>query len=144
MSLFVDSSAFYAAADSGDQSHARAVAILRGGDELLTSDHVLVESWLLMRSRGDRAAADRFWGGIRRGLHWAKTTVVASAFTGFLSFFLFLGFGYFDPLHAFVTAILFQFALMERLGLSSVASFDDDFAIYRYGARRSRAFDVRH
>jgi dihydroorotate dehydrogenase len=56
------------------------------------------------------------WFGIRRGLHWAKLTVVASAFAGFLSFFLFLGFGYFDPLHAFVTAILFQFLLLAFQG----------------------------
>ena len=30
----------------------------------------------------------------------------------FGSFFLFLGFGYFDPFHAFVTAVLFQFLLL--------------------------------
>jgi dihydroorotate dehydrogenase len=56
------------------------------------------------------------WFGIRRGLHWAKVTVLASAFAGFASFFLFLGFGYFDPFHAFVTLALFQFLL---LGLHS-------------------------
>jgi dihydroorotate dehydrogenase len=54
--------------------------------------------------------------GIRRGLQWARTAVLASAFAGFGSFFLFLGFGYFDPFHAFVTAVLFQFLL---LGLHS-------------------------
>jgi dihydroorotate dehydrogenase len=54
--------------------------------------------------------------GIRRGYHWARVTVLSSAFTGFGSFFLFLGFGYFEPFHAFVTAILFQFLL---LGLHS-------------------------
>jgi dihydroorotate dehydrogenase len=57
--------------------------------------------------------------GIRRGLHWARTAVLTSAFAGFASFFLFLGFGYFDPFHAFVTAILFQFLLLavhSRLG----------------------------
>ncbi len=37
--------------------------------------------------------------------------MIASAFAGFASFFLFLGFGYFDPFHAFVTVILFQFLL---------------------------------
>jgi dihydroorotate dehydrogenase len=52
------------------------------------------------------------WFGIRRGRHWARVTVLFSAFLGFLSFFLFLGFGYFDPFHAFVTAILFQFFLL--------------------------------
>jgi len=137
VSLFVDSSAFYAAADSGDQSHARAVAILRGGDELLTSDHVLVESWLLMRSRGDRAAADRFWGGIRRGLATIGPVLPVDLGAAWR-----IGETFQDQDFSIVDRT--SFALMERLGLSSVASFDDDFAIYRYGARRSRAFDVRH
>lgn len=50
--------------------------------------------------------------GIRRGLHWAMVSVLSSAFVGFLSFFLFLGFGYLDPLHAFVTVVLLQFLVM--------------------------------
>jgi dihydroorotate dehydrogenase len=52
------------------------------------------------------------WFGIRRGAHWSHVTVIASAATGFLTFFSFLGFGYFDPFHAFVTAILTQFMLL--------------------------------
>jgi dihydroorotate dehydrogenase len=52
------------------------------------------------------------WWGVRRGVHWAYMTIVASAMVGFFSFFSFLGFGYFDPFHAFVTAILFQFLLL--------------------------------
>jgi dihydroorotate dehydrogenase len=52
------------------------------------------------------------WFGIRRGQHWAQVAVLSSAAAGFASFFLFLGFGYFDPFHAFVTAVLFQFLLM--------------------------------
>lgn len=58
--------------------------------------------------------------GIRRGLHWARQSVFISAFTGFASFFLFLGFGYLDTFHAFVTAILMQMLFMAihaRLGL---------------------------
>ena len=57
--------------------------------------------------------------GIRSGLHWAKQTVLISAFTGFLTFFLFLGFGYLDPFHAFVTLALLQLMLLgvhARLG----------------------------
>jgi hypothetical protein len=50
--------------------------------------------------------------GLRRGVHWAYASVIASAFAGFLCFFSFLGFGYFDPFHAFVTAVLFQFLLL--------------------------------
>jgi dihydroorotate dehydrogenase len=52
------------------------------------------------------------WFGIRRGEHWAHVTVIVSAMVGFFSFFFFLGFGYFDPFHAFVTAILTQFTLL--------------------------------
>jgi dihydroorotate dehydrogenase len=57
--------------------------------------------------------------GIRRGLHWAQKSVFLSAFTGFASFFLFLGFGYLDPFHAFVTAVLMQMLFLgvhSRLG----------------------------
>jgi hypothetical protein len=59
------------------------------------------------------------WSGIRRGLHWAQQSVFISAFTGFASFFLFLGFGYLDVFHAFVTAVLMQLLLLglhSRLG----------------------------
>jgi predicted nucleic acid-binding protein len=35
-----------------------------------------------------------------------------------------------------------SFAVMERLGITRVASLDKDFAIYRYGPRRERAFEI--
>lgn len=66
--------------------------------------------------------------GMRRGLHWARQTVLVSAFTGFASFFLFLGFGYLDTFHAFVTAALLQLLLMgvhARLGAYIPASQPD-------------------
>jgi dihydroorotate dehydrogenase len=56
---------------------------------------------------------------VRRGRHWAQVAMQMSAFAGFFSFFLFLGFGYFDPFHAFVTVVLLQFLLLSmvtRLG----------------------------
>jgi hypothetical protein len=53
---------------------------------------------------------------IRRGRHWAWITVLTSALAGFASFFLFLGFGYFDPFHAFVTATLFPLLLQIWAG----------------------------
>ena len=52
------------------------------------------------------------WFGIRRGVHWASVAIVASSLTGFFTFFSFLGFGYFDPFHAFVSALLFQMLLL--------------------------------
>lgn len=50
--------------------------------------------------------------GSRRGMHWARRAIIVSSSAGFVSFFLFLGFGYFDPFHAFVTAVLFQLLIM--------------------------------
>jgi hypothetical protein len=34
------------------------------GEPLLTTDHVLVETWTLLRYRIDRHAAERFWEGL--------------------------------------------------------------------------------
>ena len=42
--------------------------------------------------------------------------MVASAVAGFASFFSFLGFGYFDTLHAFVAAVLFQLTVQIMVG----------------------------
>ena len=35
-----------------------------------------------------------------------------------------------------------SFAMMERLQISKVVTFDDDFVIYRYGPDRRQAFEV--
>jgi predicted nucleic acid-binding protein len=68
MSLFVDTSVWYAAADSSDSSNARAKAILAAGESLVASDHVPVETWTLLRHRIRRQAAERFWESIRTGV----------------------------------------------------------------------------
>ena len=52
------------------------------------------------------------WFGVRHGREWARRVIVWSALTGFFSFFTFLGFGYFDALHAFVSGIMLQFTLL--------------------------------
>lgn len=52
-----------------------------------------------------------FWA-LRDGIHCAWRVVKVSAVVGFASFFLFLGFGYFDPLHALVTTLLLPFLLL--------------------------------
>ncbi len=51
--------------------------------------------------------------GIRRGTHWARQIVLYSAVVGFSSFFLFLGYGYFDPFHALGTVALFVFFMLS-------------------------------
>lgn len=44
--------------------------------------------------------------GLRYQLHWSKVALLISGIVGFSSFFLYFGYGYFDPLHAIVAAIL--------------------------------------
>jgi uncharacterized protein len=135
MTLFVDSSAFYAAADIGDASHSRATAVLASGEPLSTTDHVLVESWLLIRHRLGRDAAERFWSAIRSGAASVEPIGTAN-----LEVAWFIGQAFADQDFSIVDRT--SFAVMQRLGLLRVASFDDDFAIYRFGARRERAFEV--
>ena len=77
MSLFVDTSIWYAAADSSDLSNARAKAILSSGDTLVTTDHVLIETWTLLRYRIQRSAAERFWDGLRSGVAMIEPVCLA-------------------------------------------------------------------
>jgi uncharacterized protein len=136
VTTFVDTSAFYAAADSGDRSHVRATEVLGAANSLITSDHVLVESWILIRARGGRTAAGRFWDAVRGGL-----AVVEPVLLGDLDAAWRIGEAFPDQDFSIVDRT--SFAVMERLGITSAASFDDDFSIYRFGPRRQHAFDVR-
>jgi dihydroorotate dehydrogenase len=73
--------------------------------------------------------------GVRRGMHWAQQSIFFSAFTGFASFFLFLGYGYLDPFHAFVTAVLFQFLLLgvhSRLGPAPIPDVPPLYGDWRW------------
>lgn len=135
MSLFVDTSAWCAAADRRDTCHARAKAVLSSGDRLATSDHVLVETWLLLRHRIGRDAAIRFWKGIRAGV--ASVEVVREA-----DLEAAWAIAEAWPDQDFSLADQTSFAVMLRLGIHRAATFDDDFAIFRFGARRDRAFEI--
>ena len=135
MSLFVDPSAWYAAADAGDRSNGRAKAILSAGEPLVTTDHVLVETWLLLRYRLDRRAVERFWEGLRGGVAGIEVVTAADLETAW-------AIGESFPDQDFPIADRTSFAVMRRLGIQRVATFDDDFSIYRYGPNRRRAFEV--
>lgn len=135
MSLFVDTSAWYAAADSGDRNNARAIAILSSQERLLTTDHVLVEAWLLLRHRLASSAAERFWQGLREGVADIETVSAADLEVAW-------AIGEAFPDQAFSIVDRTSFAVMQRLGVARAASFDADFAVYRYGRGRNRAFEV--
>jgi len=54
--------------------------------------------------------------GLRQGLHWVKTALMTSCIVGFSSFFLYLGYGYFDPLHALAGAVLLPMFILSMRG----------------------------
>lgn len=135
MSLFVDTSVWYAAADSSDVSHGRAKEVLAAGEMLVTTDHVLVESWVLLRNRIRRQTAERFWEALRAGV--ADIEPVGSAD---LEVAWQIGASFRDQDFSIVDRT--SFAVMRRLGIDRAASFDDDFAIFRFGPNRRRAFTI--
>ena len=135
MTLFVDTSAWYAAADRSDTSHDRAKEVLTVDETLVTTDHVLVETWVLLRHRLARAAAEQFWGGLRAGA--AEVEIVGAADVAVA-----WAVGEYFPDQDFSIVDRTSFAVMQRLGLRRVATFDDDFSVYRFGRARRQAFEV--
>jgi len=133
MSLFVDTSIWYAAADSSDRSNARSKAILKSDQTLVTSDHVLVETWTLLHHKLERKAAERFWEGLRSGIAAIETVTLAD-----LEVAWDIGVSWRDQDFSIVD--LTSFAVMRRLGIDRVASFDAHFAVFRFGPKRRQSF----
>lgn len=135
MTLFVDSSVLYAAADRGERQHARAKQLLTSDARLVTSDHVIVEAWLLSNRRLGRLAAEGLWAGLRSGGALIETVGPADLEAAWA-----IGQLFHDQDFSIVDRT--SFAVMVRLGVHRVTSFDDDFAIYRFGPRRDKAFEI--
>lgn len=135
MSIFVDSSAWYAAADRGDRYNSVAKRLLQTPEPLVTSDHVVIETWRLIHHFISAHAAERFWGGLRRGVATVEQTNSADLEAAW-------AIGERFPDQDFSLVDRTSFAVMERLGISRVISFDDDFAVYRYGPNLRTAFEL--
>jgi predicted nucleic acid-binding protein len=99
------------------------------------SDHVLIETWSLLNSRISRQVAEQFWSRIRRSAVSLENVAAVDLERAW-------AIGETFPDQDFSIVDRTSFALMERLGLTHVASLDDDFAVYRYGRNRDRAFEV--
>lgn len=109
--------------------------MLGHGRRLVTSDHILVEAWSLMRVRLGNVVADRFWQRMRAGiarLELITTSDLENAWAIRESF----------PDQHFSLVDLTSFAVMQRLKLTRVALFDQHFAVFRYGRSRRNAFEI--
>ncbi|MDE0171213.1 MAG: PIN domain-containing protein [bacterium] len=136
MSIFVDTSAWYAAADRGDRHNQRAKLLLATASEpLVTSDHVLVESWRLIHHSISARAGETFWDGLRRGVASVEQTGASDLEAAW-------AIGRRFPDQDFSLVDRTSFSLMQRLGISKVITFAHDFAVFRYGRDLRLAFDV--
>ena len=109
--------------------------MLLRAERLVTSDHVLAETWILLRHRLGRPAAESFWGGLRAGIARIEPATSADLERAWT-----IGRAFTDQDFSFVDRT--SFAMMERLGIFRVAALDSDFSIYRFGPNRRRAFEV--
>jgi predicted nucleic acid-binding protein len=136
--LFVDTGAFFATADTSDRHHeaAKATFVARGtAGDLVTSDHVVIETWYLLRSRLGRPAAMRFWDAMETGV--VKVIGITSE-----DFVQARQIARRWPDQAFSIVDCTSFAAMERLRITQAFAFDKHFGLYRYGKARNRAFEM--
>ncbi|MFS1512095.1 dihydroorotate dehydrogenase [Chengkuizengella sp. SCS-71B] len=61
---------------------------------------------------------------IKNGVHWARKAVVIAGVIGFLCFFLFVGYGYFDKLHALLWVILLSFFILGLKDKNKINKID--------------------
>jgi predicted nucleic acid-binding protein len=132
---FVDTSAFYALADRTDRHHSRAITIFQAlvsRSETLTTDHVVVETWLLLRARLGYGAAMSFWDALGSGVvtvvgvgsaDFGRARAIAQAWED----------------QSFSLVDCTSFAVIERLDLRTAFAFDAHFRVFRYGRHRTKS-----
>jgi predicted nucleic acid-binding protein len=135
LTVFVDTSVWFGAANARDRHNHRAKQVLAGNPMPVMTDYVLVETWRLLNSRVHRRAAETFWLEVRRGIAQMEKVTAADLERAW-------AIGEAFPDQDFSIVDRTSFAVMERLGLTQAASFDDHFAVYRYGRNRDRAFEI--
>jgi predicted nucleic acid-binding protein len=135
LTIFVDTSVWFAAAVARDRDNIRARSILESTQDHVTTDHVLIETWSLLNSRYRKGAAERFWAGIRQSGVNVEIVMAADLDVAWA-----IGDSFRDQTFSIVDRT--SFAVMERLGILKAASFDNDFAVYRYGRAREKAFEI--
>ena len=133
---YVDTSAWVSLADASEASHERVAAALRERrGRLLSSDHVLHETWAVMRHRHGFREAETLVGAIRSGIARIEVSGLADLEVAAAIAVAF-------PDQDFSLSDRASWAVMERLGVHEAVSLDRDFHVYRFGPGRRRAFTV--
>ena len=134
---FVDTSAFYALLDADDFHHEKCVSLFtdlaRARARLLTSNHVLFESYSLILNRLGRPLAARWLTRLHMQVERATPEDERRAVQIVLK--------YRDKDFSLVDAS--TFALMERLGIQQAVAFDPHFRQYGRFVVLARAADLR-
>ena len=90
---------------------------------------------MLLARRLGRTAAERHWEGARAG-----GTAVEPVTGADLEVAWAIGEAFSDQDFSIVDRT--SFAVMQRLGVHRAATFDEHFAIFRFGRNRTRAFEI--
>lgn len=133
---YVDTSAWVSLADNAEASHDHVAAALRERRGcLVTSDHVLHETWMVMRFRHGFEPAERLVDSIRGGIARIEVSGLADLEVAAAISAAF-------PDQRFSLSDRTSWAVMERLGIHNAIALDTDFRIYRFGPDRRRSFTV--
>jgi predicted nucleic acid-binding protein len=136
VSILVDTSAWYALADTADQHHDAARhywGATAGRAPFITTDLILAETWALLNAHLGREAAMTFWGTLRETRLPALTVEPVDLEAAWRICQTFS-----DQRFSFVDGT--TFAVMERLGVREAFAFDAHFLVYRFGPDRAHAF----
>jgi len=136
MSIFVDTGAFYALADSRDEHHEQAKNYYSNSYKpglFLTSEYVFVESWTLIHHKLGKAASQKFWSTIRTGLLQLERLTAPDLERAWEIFNQ-----YHDQDFSLVDCC--SFAIMERLEIDEAFSFDFHFSVVR--PKTGKAFRI--
>ncbi|HJR92167.1 MAG TPA: PIN domain-containing protein, partial [Acidimicrobiia bacterium] len=119
----VDTSVWYAALDRSDRSHPRAADVVGAITDGMVTDHILVETHRLADHRLGRTVADTF-------LETLLTSGITIELVGRADLEHAVRIRATFPDRAFSLVDCTSFSVMERLGVTEVATFDVDFSIY--------------
>ncbi|UPK19150.1 PIN domain-containing protein [Bradyrhizobium sp. 131] len=132
MSAFVDSTVWFAAAAQRDRNNELAKSILSSTDGWVLTDHVLAETWQLLRAHFGAKVADKFWEGLR---HTGARVATLTADDLKAAWHIQIG-----EEASFVDST--SLAFMERNKIDRAATFNPHFAEYRYGRDRNKRFQI--